>query len=462
MTWIKNFPLLNRLMHRMVILSMAILLLFTHGARNNMAEVARAAPQMGIGLTALLTPAGNIIYVNKTAIGYNNGSSWENAFSNLQSALNVAASSDEIWVAAGVYTPTLPILITDACSATFSLKSGVGLYGGFLGNESSRQQRDWRAYPTLLSGDLLGDDIGFTNNGENSYHVVLAQNLNPGTRLDGFIIQGGNSNSLNAPNDSGGGLYNSNGSPTLSNLVFFQNYSTQGGGLYNINGSNLMVNCAWIGNRAEFGGGLRNNTSNPTLINALFHANFAGSRGGGIYNTNSNPQFINATIVNNQDFYEHDGVFNDNLARPVFKNSILYGNYGHQIANESGGDAELRYSLLEGGCSDMSCYGTIVTDDPGFEDPDGLDDIFGNLDDNFHMTARTQALDGGSNSAVPTDILDLDSDGNTAEAIPYDLDDQARFQDHLMIDSGEGIPPIVDMGAYETQTTIFLPLIMRL
>ncbi|MCK5174403.1 MAG: hypothetical protein KAR47_13495, partial [Planctomycetes bacterium] len=43
--------------------------------------------------------AENIIYVKQGATG--NGTTWTNAYGNLQNALDTAISNDEIWVAAG-------------------------------------------------------------------------------------------------------------------------------------------------------------------------------------------------------------------------------------------------------------------------------------------------------------------------------------------------------------------------
>ena len=78
-------------------------------------------------------------HVKTDATGANDGTSWANAFTELQSALAVAEAGDEIWVAAGTYTPDYDVasgLHTGDRSATFQLKSGVALYGGFVGAEA--------------------------------------------------------------------------------------------------------------------------------------------------------------------------------------------------------------------------------------------------------------------------------------------------------------------------------------
>lgn len=74
-----------------------------------------------------------------TPSGSGDCSTWATACS-LQTALTGAASGDEIWVQQGTYAPTTG---TDR-TATFSLKGGVGVYGGFVGNEATRDARNWR------------------------------------------------------------------------------------------------------------------------------------------------------------------------------------------------------------------------------------------------------------------------------------------------------------------------------
>jgi hypothetical protein len=51
---------------------------------------------------------------------------------------------------------------------------------------------------------------------------------------------------------------------------------------------------------------------------------------------------------------------------------------------------------------------------------------------------------------VPADATDLDGDEDTTESVPIDLAGALRFVDDPNApDTGDGAPPIVDMGAYE-------------
>ena len=105
-----------------------------------------------------------IIFVDINATeGENDGSSWRNAYTDLQSALAVAGASDQIWVAAGTYLPTtgnnLPEDVEDPREVSFAINNGVKVYGGFAGGETSLEQRDINANQTILSGNIGEDTV---------------------------------------------------------------------------------------------------------------------------------------------------------------------------------------------------------------------------------------------------------------------------------------------------------------
>ncbi|MCC7506672.1 MAG: hypothetical protein IT259_15310, partial [Saprospiraceae bacterium] len=112
-------------------------------------------------------------YVSTSATGAGNGASWADAFPNLHPALGMAQAGDTIWVAQGVYAPA----VSAARDSSFMLPSGVQLFGGFAGFESSLSQRDWVAHPTVLSGDIgiVGDST------DNAYTILYLENPDSGT-----------------------------------------------------------------------------------------------------------------------------------------------------------------------------------------------------------------------------------------------------------------------------------------
>lgn len=124
----------------------------------------------------------NVIYVNISSVGSNNGSDWLNAFSDLQLALQTSEFGDTIWVAEGVYYPT----ISSDRNISFEIKDGLTVLGGFNGNELLVQERNWTINKTILSGDI--GVIGTKN--DNSFNVVYS-NVTNYIELNGFeIIQG--------------------------------------------------------------------------------------------------------------------------------------------------------------------------------------------------------------------------------------------------------------------------------
>ena len=142
-----------------------------------------SALAFGLPLAATAQP---ILYVDADASGADDGSSWTNAFEELDEALDAAESGAQIWVAEGVYYPT----DDPERAESFFLKSGVAVYGGFTGTETSLDQRtaDPDENGCVLSGDIGAED----DDSDNSYHVIIAAGVDDTAVLDGFLVTGGN------------------------------------------------------------------------------------------------------------------------------------------------------------------------------------------------------------------------------------------------------------------------------
>lgn len=278
--------------------------------KQNIFQIALMAMALFMGSAAM---AQTIYYVKPQATGNNDGSSWENA-TTLTNALNKAVANDQIWVQGfETITDYNQIYITPTIDG-FTLKSGVQLYGGFKGDETTLDARETLGKPyqlkyrSVLSGDISGnDEIDNTNlifpantkRTDNATHV-LSINMTPTssssnnntypTVVNGFSIGGGQADGAN---EYGGGIYisgdNTNGGGIfrIERCFFVNNYATQGGAIY--------VDAA-----------VKNVNNGESLINqCVIYNNAAGERaavvnvGGGIYLAGE-ATVVNSSIFNNE------------------------------------------------------------------------------------------------------------------------------------------------------------------
>ena len=160
-------------------------------------------------------PTDPVRYAKISATGSGDCSSWANACT-LQTALTGALPGQQVWAAAGVHFPG------DSAVSTFTLKNGVGVYGGFAGNETSLDQRNTAANETVLSCDIGVPVLSL----DNCLHVVTATSVGSSALLDGFTITGGTANGA-YPNANGGGIILTSAGPTLQNLIIRNNRGTR-------------------------------------------------------------------------------------------------------------------------------------------------------------------------------------------------------------------------------------------
>ena len=453
-------------------------------------------------------PAIQRLYVKHDALGANNGTSWFNAYHSLSDALDAIAECNaqtEIWVSKGTYNPTTS---TNDPNATFRIPSGVSVYGGFAGTESQLNQRDFDFNQTILSGDILGNDI-HTNSGgytvreslyDNIKHVITISDTQNLVKLDGFTITGGNAdqNSYNYEtyiDGLGGGLLIYDANTIVQNTKFEWNYAGSGAA-FSISGSQSQLkNITAYYNRASNGGAMTIYQSHVFIQQSTFISNTASLNSGGAIASYSSHLTINHSLINGNEAWI-GGALATNLGNLTLHHVLLNGNsatHGSVIFNDMSNIkiiqssinanyssptvmvgnlnqvTTVRNSIIWGAPLLTNVYPEIVSIqsslvqngdtnngnlnvDPQFVDPDGADNIVGTLDDDLRLHFTSPAINAGNPSLIPTDTLDLDNDRIFDEPVPFDLDLKPRQVG------------IVDMGAYEYQSNVrrlYLPFVTQ-
>jgi hypothetical protein len=361
-----------------------------------------------------------VIYrVDVNATGADNGSSWADAYTGLQSALSVAAGKDEIWVARGTYKPTTG---TDR-TISFVMRQGVAIYGGFAGTETSQDQRNWVANPTILSGDIgtQGD------NSDNSYHVVIGAN---NATLDGFMITDGNANGEDWPHYVGGGIYIDGASPIIEkNVITSNSASSEGGGIYCQGGSAMIRYNKISNNYSFFVGGVSFESSFAVLQNNLIVDNTA-DYDSGVACLEGQPRIVNNTIAGNVSVYDNDSsgllIASFSLS-PIISNNIIAFNYGAPGVVDFGGfdPNYFSYNDVYGHPNGNYLSWVLPTpDQTGVNGNISVNPLFADTDANdYHLLPESLLIDAGdlssdwSNEPRPNGgRINMGAYGNTSEA----------------------------------------------
>lgn len=375
---------------------------------------------------AVASPASAaVIYVDAGATGGNSGTSWGDAYTDLADGLADCGAGDEVWASAGVYTPP-PFF-------GFQLVDGCGVYGGFSGTETSRAEADPTGNPTVLSGDVDGNDPVIT---DNAHHVVwVGGEVGPTSVLDGFTITAGYADGGSYFEEVGAGMIFFGGSPTLSRLIIEGNHAEQNGAAANMGSGSTPAfdRCVIRDNDSGVSGGAMyiTQSSHATFTNCLFYGNRATGPapygvGGAMHIVDSDPTLINCTVADNEATSYGGGIVNDAISggsHPALVNCILWGN------SDAGGETESS-NMWNGGSSapvvtytDWQGHGSgtgNLDDDPLFVDPSGGD---------YAVQACSSVIDVGDNATV--------------SGVPMELGGGPRIKNEA-----------VDMGAYERDVRV--------
>jgi hypothetical protein len=267
-------------------------------------------------------------YVSKFGNDSNDGLSWQKSFGSFQKAFDISQQGDQVWIGEGTYYPTYDFGLNIGTSGKhLRLKNGVEFYGGFAGDETILNERDFSIFKTILSGD-----VGIPNDStDNVYHVFYhpyGTDLNVSALLDGFVISDGNASSGDGENRFGAGMYNWTCSPSLRNCVFENNYASGylggGGGIYNTQSSKPIVdNCEFKNNTsAHNGAGIYNiYYSHSQITNCTFTGNYC-QYGAAIFNNRSNAIIEYCNFKTNTTYYG-GGAISIIMANTVVKKCVF-------------------------------------------------------------------------------------------------------------------------------------------
>ena len=435
-------------------------------------------------------------YVDGDAPPGGDGLSWSTAYDDLADALEAVDGARstcpdgvvEVWVAEATYRPR-------SQSSYFGVDGPVRIYGGFAGGEQSIEERDWIAHPTILSGDLNGDDLpGFQNVTDNSPTLLAVSSCCswPRTRLwsrvDGLVLEAAYGGT--APLVLEGTalvsctVRNHHLDSPYSGAVNIERGSVQGCRIEGNRNDGLGAGGAWaercelracrfVDNEGGLTGALRLRTTGGldelrenrtvTVADCVFAGNRADLWSGAYVLTDGQVLLAGNTFFAQRAGRGTGGCVQVEpfppqvVLRARFTNNVLWDNTAAGAGDETTQvrwDPQVRATLSYNCIHHLATYSGPGNHglDPLFVDPFGPDGQPGTPDDDLRLGDFSPCVDAGHNAWRAPDVLDSDEDGNRLEPAPFDAaGDPRAVDDPDVVDTGKGQAPVVDMGARERQ-----------
>lgn len=218
----------------------------------------------------------NIIYVNPASTINGSGSSWANAYNNLTDAVANATQNSEIWM-----TKSANLYGTKQIQPDYiTINKKLGLFGGFLGTETSKNQR-LAGSKSTISGNLNE----LNTNGGTAFTALFITNE--------LTIDGVNFQNFRNGNNNGVIIADTNAVVSLNHVSFQSIQGNPGGVCVNAN-KNAIVNLdsVTVFNNSSDGNGVlfvRKDRAAFQIKNSLFKDNgISGGSGYIIYSSQNN------------------------------------------------------------------------------------------------------------------------------------------------------------------------------
>ena len=258
-----------------------------------------------------------VVHVDASRPG-GDGTCWTQAFRTLEAAL-AAGAGQEIWVAAGVYTP----------AAGLKPGAGTAIYGGFAGNETLRSQRDPAANATTVDGWLT------------LRHVFDLQPVSSNVRLDGLRITRGRAVPGAGYDPYAGAVLVLAEGVVLENCTFVDNTATTMGGALLIQYVDTRIlNCTFASNSSPLGGAVAINDGDAQVGQCVFRDNRAvggAARGGAIWTQKKSPRIAGCEFSGNSAYI--GGAVDADPVSMIIADTVFSNN----VASNSGGAVAMHY-----------------------------------------------------------------------------------------------------------------------
>jgi len=244
---------------------------------------------------ACSSPCEAVVYVDKDRPG-GNGTSWAQAYRTLDDAIKYTYTAQEFWIAEGTYTPSAPLVLGANHNHSF--------YGGFVGTETARTQRNITKYPTIVDGQGV------------LKHVFNVTSWVTSVRFDGLTIRRGAATAASGADASGGGVVVNKGTVVIANCTFTDNSATSLGGALNlVNNASITITGSTFKNNRSLSGASAGGAgvamtwaqtgtpSTATVDSCTFQGNSSALEAGGLYShsfpvTVKNSKFIANSAAN--------------------------------------------------------------------------------------------------------------------------------------------------------------------